>query len=159
MEQQSFINKTTNMKKTTMIIMMTAMAVIFSMQVYSQAAETSKTKAADPKTSEQAKSTAGTFVDKNNNGVCDNFEARGKSGQGKNFADKNGDGKCDNCKGDCKGKGSGNCCGKAQGCGHSQQGNGNGNCSGKCEGNQHRHGCQGNSQPPAKPATDNRDKK
>jgi hypothetical protein len=146
------------MKKTTSIIMTIALAVIFSTQVYSQAAETTKAKASDPKTTEQAKSTTGNFVDKNNNGVCDNFEAHGKSGQGKNFVDKNGDGKCDNCKGDCKGdckgKGNGTCCGKAQGCGHGQQGNGNGKCSGKCEGNQHRHGCTGTKQEPSKPASD-----
>jgi len=92
--------------------------------------------------------TQGNFVDKNNNGVCDNFEARHANGKGANFVDKDGDGKCDNrqnaspCKGyrDCcgKGKGNGNCCsgGHGNGCG---------------QGHQHRHGCQNQK---ATPATD-----
>ena len=79
---------------------------------------------------EQTKVTPSQFVDKNNNGVCDNRETKMKTGKGVNFVDKNGDGICDNKGTNCKrgGKGNGNCCGK---------GNGNGF--------QHRHGCgQGN---------------
>jgi len=60
-------------------------------------------------------STQGKFVDANKNGVCDNFEARGKSVKGK-----------------------GNCCGQ----GHQHRhGKGNGNCCGKGLGNGNGSGC------------------
>lgn len=89
------------------------------------------------------------FVDANKNGICDNYEIRGKSGQGKNFTDKNGDGVCDN-KGttvNCPGKGT------CMGCGN---GAGKGNCCGNgphngCnKGHQHRHGgnCPNTTTPP-----------
>lgn len=70
----------------------------------------------------------GKFVDANKNGVCDNFESRGKAVKGANFTDKNGDGVCDNRTASWKGQGNGQ--GKGNGCG---------------QGFQHRHGC-GNSQ-------------
>jgi hypothetical protein len=38
----------------------------------------------------------GQFVDNNENGICDNFEARVQGGKVSNFVDKNGDGICDN---------------------------------------------------------------
>ncbi len=38
---------------------------------------------------------AGTFVDKDNNGTCDNYENRGGRGRGGNFVDADGDGVCD----------------------------------------------------------------
>ncbi len=41
-------------------------------------------------------SASGNFVDKDNNGICDNFETRSGNGGGANFIDKNGDGICDN---------------------------------------------------------------
>ena len=80
---------------------------------------------------EQTTVTPGQFVDKNNNGICDNRENKLKTGKGANFVDKNGDGVCDNKGTNCKrgGKGNGNCC---------RKGNGNGF--------QHRNGCgKGNS--------------
>jgi len=74
--------------------------------------------------------TQGKFVDANKNGVCDNFEARGKAVKGANFTDKNGDGVCDNRTAMGKGQGKGNGCGQGyqhrHGCG-----NGQGNCCGK----------------------------
>jgi hypothetical protein len=145
------------MKKVTAIIMTTAMAVIFSTQLYSQDQGTAKAGNDSQKTTQQAKSASGNFVDKNKNGVCDNFEARGNTGHGKNFVDKNGDGKCDNCQGDCKGKGNGNCCGKGPGY---QSGNQAGpGCCGRGQGHQHRDGCQGTNQAPEKSSTGAQEKK
>jgi hypothetical protein len=74
--------------------------------------------------------TQGKFVDANKNGVCDNFEARGKTVKGANFVDKNGDGVCDNRSNSGKGLGKGkrNCC--CQGLQH-RHGQGNGNCCGQ----------------------------
>jgi hypothetical protein len=81
----------------------------------------------------------GQLVDKNNNGVCDNNEARPAGGKGKNYIDKNGDGICDNrqkagvknaasgqgnqgyCRGN--GRGKGNCCGRGAGFRHRMVGN------------------------------------
>lgn len=36
------------------------------------------------------------FVDKNNDGICDNREVSGQNTKGRNFVDKNNDGFCDN---------------------------------------------------------------
>jgi len=81
----------------------------------------------------------GQFVDNNNNGICDNFEARGQSGKGANFVDKNGDGVCDNRGIVVKGNGRGNGCGQGYQHRHGQ-GKGQGNCCGRgkgcCRGNQ-----------------------
>jgi len=90
------------------------------------------------------------FVDANKNGICDNYEIRGKSNQGKNFTDKNGDGVCDNkgttvnCPGKGKGMGCGKECGKGNCCG-------NGPHNGCNKGHQHRHGanCQNPTTTPA----------
>ena len=102
--------------------------------------------------------TPGKFAYNNKNGVCDNREARQTTGHGKNFVDKNGDGICDNyqnCKagksngnccgqgnhnGNCNGQGKGNCCGNVTGC---SKGNGKG-----C---QHRHGMGNQNTPPSQP--------
>ncbi len=72
----------------------------------------------------------GTFVDKDNNGVCDNFKSRGNVGKGRNFVDKNGDGICDNRASKVgKGWGKGNNCQYANGNGHKgNRGRGNGCC-------------------------------
>ena len=72
----------------------------------------------------------GTFVDKDNNGICDNYESRGNVGRGRNYVDTNGDGICDN-KGNKGGKGwgKGNNCRNAKGNGHrGNRGKGNGCC-------------------------------
>jgi hypothetical protein len=72
----------------------------------------------------------GTFVDKDKNGVCDNYESAGRVGAGRNFMDKNGDGVCDNQgKYLKKGRGQGN---RNHGanyfCRGGNRGNGNGYC-------------------------------
>ncbi|MCX6278853.1 MAG: hypothetical protein NT004_12265 [Bacteroidetes bacterium] len=77
--------------------------------------------------SSPASPSRGQFRDTNNNGVCDNFEARGQSRRGANFVDKNGDGICDN-RGTM---GRGNGCGKGFGKGDKnchRHGRGHGNC-------------------------------
>ena len=82
----------------------------------------------------------GNFVDKNNDGICDNYQARVNSGRGANFVDKNGDGVCDNRGNFGKGRGNSNGCGKGY---QHRNGQGRGNCCGRGNGYQHRHG-QGN---------------
>lgn len=77
---------------------------------------------------------SGNVVDKNNDGICDHQQTKGKTGGCTKFVDKNSDGKCDNCvngtcsKGNCNGKSAstGNCGvkGSCSGCGvHSGKGN------------------------------------
>ena len=96
-------------------------------------------KAIDQKNSSNTTvTTPGKFVDNNNDGICDNHQAKMNGLKGCNFIDKNGDGICDNNP-DCKGKGNGNCCGTN--C--KKQGQGKGNCYGSGCGNRYRHG-QGN---------------
>ncbi|MBK7214925.1 MAG: hypothetical protein IPH88_16875 [Bacteroidales bacterium] len=70
----------------------------------------------------------GTFVDKDNNGVCDNFESRGNAGRGRSFTDKDRDGICDN-KGNKvgRGRGQGNNCRYGTG-NRGNRGRGNGYC-------------------------------
>jgi hypothetical protein len=68
------------------------------------------------------------YVDKNNDGVCDNKQAKTQPNKGVNYVDKNKDGVCDNRQN----KGNGKCCGYGKG-------NGNG------QGYQHRHGWNGGS--------------
>ena len=104
------------MKNIGKLILATAIIMIFSVQLNAQSTATSN-QSAQKQTA--AKSTSGNFIDKDNNGVCDNFESRSGNGRGANFVDKNGDGICDNRAN--AGKKSGNQCRNGQG-------------------NQHRHG-------------------
>lgn len=76
------------------------------------------------------------YVDKNNDGVCDNFVTGRPGGRGANFVDKNNDGICDN-------RGSGRYQGRGPNfvdknndgiCDHRQDGTGRG------QGFRHRHG-------------------
>jgi hypothetical protein len=132
------------MKTVKIILLSTAVLLFMAGQGFSQNASSSdnKTTPAKPSTGiEQGK-----FVDKNNNGICDNFEAREKSGKCANFTDNDGDGKCDNCKKMTNCAKNSNCCG--QGC-QTKAGKG---CCGQGQGNmhQHRHGCMnGNTTNPA----------
>ncbi len=68
------------------------------------------------------------FVDENNNGVCDNYEARATTGNGQGKAYRNGQGK-GNGNGQCLCKGKGKRAGQGKGQGKGQglrNGNGNG---------------------------------
>lgn len=127
-------------------------STMFIGQMYAQTTTTTTSQETQKTTG--ATVTAGKFIDKNNNGVCDNHEARVK------------DGKCVNKNANC-GKGEKNCCGQGQGncqgCGKGKcagtgtmncQKAGKGNCTGQGSGNgngcQHRHGCEKQSNQPKK---------
>lgn len=117
------------MKNVSGFILAFVLSVFFVAQGVAQSETT-----AQPQEAKQATATGtdvGKFVDKDGDGVCDNFEARGeKAGKGCNFVDANGDGVCDHrADGTCL-KGN-NCC-KGQGT----------NC-GKGMGYKHRNGCAG----------------
>jgi len=142
------------MKRLSGIILAVAFTTFFAMQGFTQNDAATQKQTDLSKTGQQKSAQGGNFVDKNKNGVCDNFEARGNSGHGRNFVDKNGDGKCDNCQSDCKGKGNGKCCGKGVGNCQNHSGKGQG-CCGKGYGYQHRHGCSDMKQEPAKSSPDN----
>ena len=118
------------MKKATGFILAAVFTVFFAGQAFTQNAEKTSTPNETKQTTETTVTKA-KFVDANNNGVCDHFEARNKDGKCAKFVDANGDGICDNCA-NCKGKCQGNqaCCGK-------------GNCQGKGMGYKHRNGCGG----------------
>lgn len=75
-------------------ILTSAIMMIFAIQVQSQNTTTQAKPAVQEPTA--ATTAPGTFIDKNNNGVCDNFEARQGKGRGGNFVDKDNDGICDN---------------------------------------------------------------
>jgi len=66
-------------------------AMMLTLQVNAQNAAASNQTAQNA-----AKTTSRNFVDKDNNGICDNFGARAGNSQGRNFVDKNNDGICDN---------------------------------------------------------------
>jgi len=115
------------MKKLTVFILTTALAVMFASQTMAQDAGKQN---ADTEKAAQTQ-TYGKFVDNNKDGVCDNFQARGQEGRGARFVDANGDGVCDHrADGTCGKCGTGCCKGRQ------------GNC-GKGMGHQHRHGCGG----------------
>ncbi len=115
------------MKNIGKLILATAVLILFAVQ--SNAQNTSSTNQPAQKQND-VNSAPGNFVDKDNNGVCDNFEARATNGHGRNYVDKDGDGICDNhanigqksgnkCRngngnknrnGQGQGRGRGNCC-------------------------------------------------
>ncbi len=124
------------------IMMIAAATVVISLAAQAQNTDPSKrekenTPAVDVNNSR-------TFVDKNNNGKCDNYEARQTTGSRSNFVDKDGDGICDNKQN------SGAKCSSSSPNGRfcSQKGNGNGNCCGSRKAYRHRSGgnmqCRGN---------------
>jgi hypothetical protein len=145
------------MKRLSGIMMTLVFTAFFAIQGFNQTSVAKQNQGDDQKANQQKSMTTGNFVDKNNNGICDHFEARGTNGHGRNFVDKNGDGKCDNCQSDCKGKGNGNCCRKEFGCRHGNPGAGKACCE-KGSGYQHRHGCYNMNQEPIKTTQDNQEK-
>jgi hypothetical protein len=110
------------------------LALVFTVFFVSQGLAQSATTAEKQDVKQTTATTAdyGKFVDKDGDGVCDNFEARGeKAGKNCHFVDANGDGICDHhADGTCL-KGNANCC-KGQGA----------NC-GKGMGHKQRNGCGG----------------
>ena len=130
------------MKTLKRITVLLAIASFFAIQGYSQnaPAPAEKKNAQDQQTTTNV--APGKFVDNNKDGVCDNHEAKVKSGKCTTFTDKNGDGVCDNCKADCKAKCNADCKAKCKakgdskgcgmGCQNHGQGKGNG-CGSECK--------------------------
>jgi hypothetical protein len=122
--------KLTKMKNIGKLILATAIMMIFAIQSNAQNTNSANQPAKKQNT---VSSASGNFIDKDNNGVCDNFESRSGKGYGANFVDKNGDGICDNRAN--VGKKSGNNCRNGQGYQnrHGQgQGHGQGRGCGNC---------------------------
>lgn len=114
------------MKNTGKLIMTIAVGMIFTLQSNAQ----NSNSANQPAQKQKAVNSASfNFVDKDNNGVCDNFEARSGKGHGRNYVDKNGDGICDNRAN--IGKKSGKTCRYGQG-NQYRQGQGRGRGCGNC---------------------------
>lgn len=126
------------MKNLKGIILTMALSAIFTGQIFAQEAAAATSGDQTAKQTTTKVQSCGKFVDSNNDGICDNREAKPCKGvKGANFVDANGDGICDH-RGDensCKGK---QCCGKGKGNGCCK---GQGNGCGKGMGHQHRHGC------------------
>ncbi|MBT3208549.1 MAG: hypothetical protein HN704_02195 [Bacteroidetes bacterium] len=81
----------------------------------------------------------GSFVDTDKDGICDNFQEKGKTRKGRNFVDKDGNGVCDNSKdgnskGFGKGKGNNKCYRNGKGKGQGM-GKGNSRRNGRCRNN------------------------
>ncbi len=104
------------MKNIGKLILATAIMMIFTVQANAQS-NAAANQSAQKQTA--VNSTGRNYVDKDNNGVCDNVGTRPGNGRGANFVDKNGDGICDNRAY------AGNKCRKGQG-----NKNGNGHCRG-----------------------------
>jgi hypothetical protein len=112
------------MKNIGKLIPATAIMLIFAFQLNAQNTSSANQPAQKQNTVNPA---PGNFVDKDNNGVCDNFESRQGNGRGANFIDKNNDGICDNRAN--VGKKPGNNCRNGQGNRNGQgRGQGRGNC-------------------------------
>jgi hypothetical protein len=123
---------------------------LFSSPVFAQSATVKNL--SDPQKEATTAYTPGKFIDKNNNGTCDNFEAYGKNGRGARFVDANGDGVCDNRGTFGKGQGKGRGQGFGNGC-RNGKGAGRGNGCGRGQGYGRGQG-QGQGQPAVQqPAT------
>ena len=99
------------MKTIKRITVILAIMSFIGYQGFSQNSSTSNTQRNIQNKRSTMKVVPGKFVDNNNDGVCDNFQARMKNGHGANFVDQNGDGICDNCVTVGYGRGKLNCCG------------------------------------------------
>ena len=110
------------MKNIGKLILATAILMIFA--VHANAQSNTAANQTDQKQS-VANSTGKNYVDKDNNGVCDNIGTRSGNGRGTNFVDKNNDGICDNRA--TAGNNTGNNCRNGNGNQH-RHGQGRGNC-------------------------------
>jgi hypothetical protein len=112
------------MKSIEKLFLATAILIIFTLQAQAQ---TSKSSATTSDVQKTEATTPGNFIDKDNNGICDNFESRSGKGRGAKFVDKNDDGICDNRA--AVGKKQGNSCRNGQG---NQYRHGQGRRGGNC---------------------------
>jgi hypothetical protein len=92
------------------LIFLVVLATLFSVRITNAQTDSMQTN----------KPNRGQFVDKNNDGICDNYQDRKSNANGRNFVDKNNDGICDNNSNKTKNN---NCCGQGR-----QFRGGNGNC-------------------------------
>jgi hypothetical protein len=115
------------MKNTGKVLLAAAIMMSVTLQLKAQSSDASANQASKQQNS--VNTNPGKFVDKDNNGICDNFETRSGKGKGVNFVDKNGDGICDN-RADASNK-QGNNCRNGQGNQH-RHGQGKGCGQGKC---------------------------
>jgi hypothetical protein len=121
------------MKKQILIGAAFALALLVSTALSAQTKTSSQPDDKTVKTTQQVSNPPCTFVDKNNDGICDYHQSKVSGQKGRYFVDKNGDGICDNCQ---VKKGNTNCPGYGKPC----QGNmGKGNCGGCGMGPQHRN--------------------
>jgi hypothetical protein len=111
------------MKTIEELALVALLLVFFTLSGQSQNSQRQSSNRNQQKAQVSSLSSSRNYVDKDNNGVCDNFEAGKGSGKGVNFVDKNGDGICDWRSNASQGKGN-NC---KQGKGNSHR-NGNACC-------------------------------
>lgn len=104
------------MKNIGKLMLAVSVMMIFAIQSNAQIAKPAKPAA---QKQNAVNSASGNFVDKNNNGICDNYEARPANTRGRNYVDKDGNGICDN---------------------RAQLGKKQGKYCRNGQGNQHRHG-------------------
>ena len=109
----------------------TLFLLFFTTQVFAQNSNAAGTTKDLQKEQVTTSVTPGNFVDKDNNGICDNFEARNASGRGANCIDKDGDGICDHRQVAGQGKANNGNFGKGN---KHRNGNGKG-CCGRGSGN------------------------
>jgi hypothetical protein len=86
-------NSSLKTKKMKIFYLSLIMLIFSGSLVYGQAAKSGNT--AKPANTANQSYTPGTFVDKDNNGTCDNYENRGNRGRGNNYIDADGNGVCD----------------------------------------------------------------
>jgi len=79
------------MKTTLRLFFVTTVMIFFISQSFAQTTANTESDKTTTVTSVQGK-----FVDNDNNGICDNHKAKGKTNCCNNFVDKDGDGVCDN---------------------------------------------------------------
>lgn len=123
-----------------------AMILFVAVQAISQSAPTLPIDKNQKDKQKMQTNVSGKFVDSNKDGVCDNYQARMKNGQGASFVDKNGDGICDNQENAGQEK--------PKGCGMGHQhrhGQADGNCSKKGNGYQQRNRCRNQTIPASDP--------
>jgi hypothetical protein len=115
------------MKSLKGIMVLIAVLLFVSYQGYSQNTTSGKSQNKPGNAGKANTVTRGYFVDNNNDGICDNYQARMKTGRGSNFVDNNGDGICDNRGNLRQGRGNSFGCGR----GFYRHGQGRGNCCGR----------------------------
>lgn len=115
------------------VILITGVIIGMTFAANAQSTTTAKNEKAKAEVSTTKKTETtnvrGNFVDKDKDGVCDNYQMRGKNKDCPNFVDANNDGICDNYKA------KGNCCGKGHAHNNARHRHGRGHCCGNANNN------------------------